>query len=99
MSKPVPVYRGSSCPCSPACAVLGASRCLAAPRVALPVHGVSLLHPLLHRTPAISTSRRPALEELGGAIQGAVPYERLNAGTRGEGSATSGHCRTSYGSS
>src|SRR4029077_13714857 len=41
MSKTVPVHGGSSRPCCPACAPLGAPRCLAASRVALPVHGVS----------------------------------------------------------
>jgi hypothetical protein len=41
MSKTVPVYGGASRPCSPACAVLGASWCLAASRIALAVHGVS----------------------------------------------------------
>src|SRR2546430_5466639 len=41
MSKPAPIYRGSSRPCSPACALLDAPRCLAASPVSPPVHGVS----------------------------------------------------------
>jgi hypothetical protein len=41
MSKPVPVYGGSLRPCSPACVLLSAARCLAASRIAPPVHGVS----------------------------------------------------------
>ena len=41
MSKPVPVHGGSSRPCSPACALLHAPRCLTASQVAAPVHGVS----------------------------------------------------------
>jgi len=41
MSKPAPIYGGLSCPCSPACALLHAPRCLAASQVALLVHDVS----------------------------------------------------------
>jgi hypothetical protein len=41
MSKPVPIRSGSPRPCSPACALLCAPRCLATSRVAPPVHGVS----------------------------------------------------------
>jgi hypothetical protein len=41
MSKPVPVHADLPRPCSPACALLDASRCLAASGVALLVHGVS----------------------------------------------------------
>jgi hypothetical protein len=41
MSKPVPVYGGSSRPCSPACALFDAPQCLAASPVSLPVHGIS----------------------------------------------------------
>jgi len=41
MSKPVSIYGGSSRPCSPACALLHAPRCLTASQVAAPVHGVS----------------------------------------------------------
>jgi hypothetical protein len=41
MSKTVPIYGGSSSPCSPACALLHAPRCLTASQVAPPVHGVS----------------------------------------------------------
>ena len=41
MSKPVPVYADSPRPSSPASALLAASRCLTASRVAPPVHDVS----------------------------------------------------------
>jgi hypothetical protein len=40
MSKTVLVHAGSPRPCSPACALLYAPRCLATSRFALPVHGV-----------------------------------------------------------
>src|ERR1700751_5326037 len=61
MSKPVPVYAGSPRPCSPACALLCAPRCLAASRVALPVHGVSttpVTTPQPHPPPADRPGRR-----------------------------------------
>jgi hypothetical protein len=40
MSKPVPIHGGSSRPCSPACALLDAPRCLTASQMVPPVHGV-----------------------------------------------------------
>jgi hypothetical protein len=57
MSKTVPIHGGSSRPRSPACAVPGASRCLAASRIALPVHGVSTTSATTPKPPSAPAGR------------------------------------------
>jgi hypothetical protein len=67
MSKPVPVHAGSARPCSPACALLSARRCLTASRIAPPVHGVSTTRVTtakLPPTPADQPGRRSGAPHL-----------------------------------
>ena len=57
MSKPASIYGGRLRLYSPACALLGALRCLAASQVAPPVHGVFYYTRYYTPTPTVSTSR------------------------------------------
>jgi hypothetical protein len=66
MSKTVPVYGGSSRPCSPACALLYAPRCLAVSRISPPVHGVSTTSVT---TPGSGDQRQPADQDADPASQ------------------------------
>ena len=61
MSKPVPIYRRSSRPCSPACALPYAPRCLGS----LPVHGVS--------TTRVTTPKLPSKQPASGDADPAHP--------------------------
>src|SRR6266702_8883500 len=81
MSKPVPVYGGSSRPCSPACALLHAPRCLTTSQVASPVHGVS--------TTPVTTPQphphQPAGQDADPACQGlplGTPNTKISASAR-----------------
>ncbi len=57
MSKPTLIYTDSPRLCSPACALVSASRCLAASRVALPVYGVSTTRATTPELPSARASR------------------------------------------
>jgi hypothetical protein len=59
-SKPVPVHAGSLRSCSPACALLSAAWCLAASRIAPPVHGVSTTPATTPRPPSAWPAGRSA---------------------------------------
>lgn len=72
MSKPVPVYGGSSLLRSPACALLDAQPRLTASRVALPVHGVSTTGAT---TPGAISMSRP-VRRSGGPRSAARPPRR-----------------------
>src|SRR4029077_17574592 len=83
MSKPVPVYAGSPRPRSPACALLCAPRCLAASRVALPVHGVSTTPATTPQPPLARASRPQRGPDLGSADFCAVDNDVAEVVVRG----------------
>ena len=82
MSKPVPVYGGSSRPCSPAWVLLSAARRLAASRMAPPVHGVSTARATTPKPPSAPAGRPGRRSGAPGSVTDALNMKSAHMAAR-----------------